>query len=183
MFNNHNNPFNNNSGNGYNLNQNNKRKKRKEFIPKSIKCAVWNTYVGHDKVYAYCYTGCGTIIHITTYECGHIKSEARGGKVTLKNLRPICGKCNQDMGPKNMVEFVKKYGLVSELIVDENKRLYIYDLKNRCRELEQNKKKAWEKYEELHKINNSDAQYYLEYVGEINELLSSFYRKIVHLNN
>lgn len=41
------------------------------------------------------------------WECGHIISEYNGGLTEPCNLRPICGKCNRDMGSNNWEDWEK----------------------------------------------------------------------------
>lgn len=84
---------------------------RKEFIPKSVRVAVWNRYIGNDKASGLCFAGCNTPIFQSNFECGHVISEKNGGQVHLDNLRPICGTCNKSMGTINMEKYMEKYGL------------------------------------------------------------------------
>lgn len=74
-----------------------------------MKTKIWNTYIGKHKGTSTCY--CCKINEITQshFECGHVESEHNGGKVTITNLRPICGECNRSMGISNMTEFMNKY--------------------------------------------------------------------------
>ena len=88
---------------------------KKEKIPKAVKNAIWNTYIGNCKGIGQCYVGCGENISHANFECGHIISEKKGGYVDLLNLRPICSSCNKSIGTKNMREFVNKYRFNSPL--------------------------------------------------------------------
>jgi hypothetical protein len=87
------------------------KKRKKEKIPETIKANVWNKYIGEDIGKAKCL--CCGIRNITQrdFHCGHVISEHNGGKVTIKNLRPICQKCNNSMGIMNLDEFKKRYDL------------------------------------------------------------------------
>jgi hypothetical protein len=87
-----------------------KSKKRKETIPKGVKVSVWSKYIGRDKVKGMCYCCQDKIIHQDDFQCGHVQSEHNGGKVTIQNLRPICGICNSSMGTKHMIDYMKLYG-------------------------------------------------------------------------
>ena len=78
--------------------------KNKQKIPKSVRVAVWNTYIGNN-IKGKCYVGCGEEITVNNYECGHIISEKNNGEVTIQNLRPICSTCNKSMGTQNMHDF------------------------------------------------------------------------------
>jgi hypothetical protein len=85
------------------------RKKRKKAIPKSVKIAVWNKNIGETIGKHKCM--CCNVADITqmNFHCGHIIAEAKGGKVHVDNLLPICSKCNRSMGTQNLNEFKKKY--------------------------------------------------------------------------
>ena len=85
------------------------RKKRKKAIPKSVKIAVWNKNIGETIGKHKCM--CCNVADITqmNFHCGHIIAEAKGGKVHVDNLLPICSKCNRSMGTQNLKEFKKKY--------------------------------------------------------------------------
>ena len=87
------------------------KKKKKQVIPKNIKKIVWNTYIGSEIIRHKCLCCKKVTIENTFFECGHVISEKDGGTLEISNLRPICGECNRSMGCKNMVEYVKMYGL------------------------------------------------------------------------
>lgn len=100
---------------------------RKEKIHANVRTAVWNTYVGREKGEDKCFIGCGEPITRANFQCGHIQAEARGGKVTIQNLRPICPGCNTSIGTRNMVEFMdekgfKKHKNWDKNLLDEKKR-------------------------------------------------------------
>ena len=78
-------------------------------IPKALRNAVWNHNIGNNKE-GKCYVGCGEKISINNFVCGHIISEKNGGKIILKNLKPICVSCNSSMGTMDMNDFINKYG-------------------------------------------------------------------------
>ena len=92
-----------------------KLKKTKTPIPKAVKVAIWNEYVGQTKGETKCFVGCGTIVTSLNFAAGHIESEACGGQVTVQNLRPICTSCNSSMGTNNMKEFATKHGMKHRL--------------------------------------------------------------------
>lgn len=91
------------------------KNKKKRSIPKAVKVAVWNEYVGQHKGETKCFVGCGTTITSLNFAAGHIQSEANGGAITVQNLRPICTSCNSSMGTTNMKEFANKYGMNHKL--------------------------------------------------------------------
>jgi hypothetical protein len=83
-------------------------KKRKQ-IPKAVKAAVWNIYMGK-KAETTCFIGCGTTISWNTFECGHVVADSKGGLPTIDNLRPICASCNQSMEAMDMRKFIADFG-------------------------------------------------------------------------
>jgi len=91
-----------------------RRVQRKRRIPKTLKRAVWDTYVGVDKGTAPCLCCERTPIRQLEFHCGHVISEARGGTTTVDNMRPICAQCNLSMGTQNLFEFKAKYFPSSE---------------------------------------------------------------------
>lgn len=86
----------------------NKTKKYKKKIPKSVKDATWEKYIGNFNK-AYCYCCRVNKISSTEFDCGHVEAEVNGGKTDILNLRPICRKCNNSMKTTNMREFIKKH--------------------------------------------------------------------------
>ena len=100
----------------------------KTYIPKAVRNAVWNKYIGTELAKAPCFVGCGEEISFFNFECGHVISDKYGGNVSIANLRPICGTCNKSMRCNNLNEFILKYGFDRpyiykdiELNVEENK--------------------------------------------------------------
>jgi hypothetical protein len=85
-------------------------KKPKEKIPTTVRNALWSTYFDNT-LNGICQCCKIEKISKNNFDCGHVISEKNGGKVTLNNLRPICGSCNSSMGIQNMDEFMVKYGL------------------------------------------------------------------------
>ena len=84
---------------------------KKQPIPNHVKTLLWNHWVGCDKAETYCLCCKVTKISIRSFHAGHIIAESKGGDMTVKNLKPICGPCNLSMGSTNMDEFIKKFGL------------------------------------------------------------------------
>jgi len=94
-----------------------KVKKTKEPIPKAVRMKVWNLFIGTDKATGKCFCCRDRSIDQQEFQCGHVVSEYDGGRVTIQNLRPICGLCNSSMGTKNMIEWMTQYGFDIEHIV------------------------------------------------------------------
>lgn len=100
-----------------------KEKTKKKTIPKSLKIAVWNKYIGEDIGKAKCL--CCNLTDITQlkFHTGHVIAEANGGETNIDNLRPICETCNKSMGTKNMEEFKKLIQTVEDINILE--KIYI----------------------------------------------------------
>ena len=96
-------------------------KQKKKQIPSALRISVWDANGGKDQRKMECYVKCGNIIDVTNFECGHVEAESKGGKTTLKNLKPICKKCNLSMGSKNMEQFREDCGFLNETdkVMDE----------------------------------------------------------------
>lgn len=91
-----------------------KKTSKRKPISKALRTGVWNRY-HKNRDNAQCYVGCGEIITVFNFECGHILAVANGGDTTLDNLRPICSSCNKSMGSQNMNDFIKMNGFHSLL--------------------------------------------------------------------
>ena len=83
-------------------------KYKKTTIPKALKIAVWNKYIGEEIGKSKCL--CCNLTDITQmkFHTGHIIAEACGGLTNIDNLKPICESCNKSMKTKNMDEFQKQ---------------------------------------------------------------------------
>ena len=82
---------------------------KKKAIPKHVKTLVWNKYIGSDKAKASCLSCRQEEISIRSFHCGHVIAEAKGGDMTINNLRPICAACNGSMGTMSMNEFTNQF--------------------------------------------------------------------------
>lgn len=86
------------------------RKNKKKKIPKNLRNEVWNKYNDEKNTTAKCYCCDLEELHITkSWHCGHVIAEHNGGKLTVENLRPICGSCNSSMGTQNLYDYMEKY--------------------------------------------------------------------------
>ena len=79
-------------------------------ISKKIRYDLWNKYYikkdkGRCKI-------CKSRIFIYNFECGHKKSLKNGGTNDINNLKPICKKCNLNIGENNMKSY--KNSLINE---------------------------------------------------------------------
>lgn len=81
----------------------------KKPIPKALREQVWIAYVGR-KFESKCYVSwCKNKITVFDFQCGHNVPESKGGSTDLKNLFPICSRCNLSMGDDyTLIEWMKK---------------------------------------------------------------------------
>jgi len=81
---------------------------KKATIPAAVKERVWDKYIGDTIAISKC-TCCKIAeIRMRSFHCGHVKSEAEGGKLTISNMRPICQGCNTRMRTKNMHDYMSE---------------------------------------------------------------------------
>lgn len=78
-------------------------------ISTKLRIDVWDKYIGLDKNSHKCLCCLKNIIQFkpSTFHCGHIKSRYNGGSISIHNLRPICRKCNKEMGILNMNKYIQ----------------------------------------------------------------------------
>ena len=80
-------------------------------IPSTLRYLVYKTYASDTYIVAKCYCCKKNDISMDNFDCGHVKSRKNGGDISLENLRPICGQCNNSMGSVNMMTFIETYKL------------------------------------------------------------------------
>jgi 5-methylcytosine-specific restriction endonuclease McrA len=78
-------------------------------VPQAMRYNVWRRHFGEDQGVGKCFV-CDKKITQMRFECGHVVSDANGGKCTEANLRPVCAECNKSMGKKNMDVYCKEHG-------------------------------------------------------------------------
>ena len=83
---------------------------RRQPINKSLRSAVWTTYLNPDSFSDKCWCCKYAIINRDNFQSGHVISVAEGGDSKLENLRPICNTCNTSMSTKNMINFIEECG-------------------------------------------------------------------------
>lgn len=88
-------------------------------LTSAIRKSCWLKNIGRS-FNGECMTGCGNLIDVYNYECGHIKSVEDGGLNEITNLKPICSNCNSSMGATNMIEFISKSGFIPRWNISEN---------------------------------------------------------------
>lgn len=78
-------------------------RKVKARINKALRLAVWTGRFRMDaRPCPVCET---TLITPFDFECGHVVSEARGGRTDVTNLVPICRVCNGAMQQEHLWQF------------------------------------------------------------------------------
>ena len=85
-------------------------RKDKKKIPAAVRTSVWRTYYGDAETgtcpISYCNKEISRI-NQPGMHCGHIVSEKNGGATATHNLRPLCSRCNCEMGECNWEDFDK----------------------------------------------------------------------------
>lgn len=78
--------------------------KRKAQIPKALREQVWLKTM-HRSFEGKCpVQWCTNTITVFDFQCGHNVPESKGGKTTLDNLIPLCGRCNISMGDRYTID-------------------------------------------------------------------------------
>lgn len=81
-----------------------KRPSSKRKIPAAIKKAVWLS-IFPGKLKGECLL-CRGELDAMDFEAGHIVPESKmGGDIAVKNLVPMCGKCNKSVGSRHLEEY------------------------------------------------------------------------------
>lgn len=78
--------------------------KRKAQIPKALREQVWLKTM-HRSFEGKCpVQWCTNTITVFDFQCGHNVPESKGGKTSLDNLIPLCGRCNVSMGDRYTID-------------------------------------------------------------------------------
>ncbi len=75
----------------------------KQKISQSKKNEVWLQFYTTATGQCWC---CHGAISRTSYSCGHVLAESRGGTLDRGNLRPLCVSCNSSMRAVHMFDFM-----------------------------------------------------------------------------
>lgn len=96
---------------------------RKTSIPKKLREAVWDRYIGADIGITKC-----PVCNITdikqggsnSWHCSHVLAECNGGTTSVDNLRVLCPGCNSSMSTMCLYDYAIKFGpeAVSRLQLD-----------------------------------------------------------------
>ena len=81
-----------------------KKNTRKATIPKALREQVWVQQIGQRFDSKCKVTWCTNRINVFDFQCGHNIPESKGGKTTVDNLVPICGRCNMSMGSQYTID-------------------------------------------------------------------------------
>ena len=70
-------------------------------IPVSLRRKVWNNKFMKGECFC-----CKERIEFDDFQCGHIIPVSLGGVTNAENLRPLCARCNRDMGNMHMNDYM-----------------------------------------------------------------------------
>jgi hypothetical protein len=76
----------------------------KATIPKALREQVWITYAGRCFERACLIPWCANTMTVFDFHVGHDKPESEGGATEIRNLRPICARCNLSMGAQYSIQ-------------------------------------------------------------------------------
>ena len=74
----------------------NKKLLRKN-IPKALREQCWISNFGQRFKHKCYISWCSNIITVFDFHVAHNKPVSKGGKTCLRNLRPVCSRCNHNM--------------------------------------------------------------------------------------
>ena len=82
----------------------------KTSVPRNVKIAVWNRWIGEERGKAPCWCcGVASLDKGIGWHCGHVVAEVEGGESDVSNLRPVCAGCNMGMGTQNMLGYMQRH--------------------------------------------------------------------------
>jgi 5-methylcytosine-specific restriction endonuclease McrA len=84
--------------------------KKKAAIPKALREQVWIQNVGNLFEHKCLVDWCQNTMNVFDYHVGHNIPESHGGATNIKNLKPICARCNLSMGSQYSIEEWSKMG-------------------------------------------------------------------------
>ena len=76
----------------------------KATIPKALREQVWVTYAGRVFQRKCLVPWCQNTMTVFDFHVGHDVLESQGGATEIRNLRPICARCNLSMGSQYTVQ-------------------------------------------------------------------------------
>ena len=73
-------------------------------LPKAVREQLWLRDVGRKYDTKCAVTWCENEINVFNFIVGHNKPVSKGGTNDLRNLRPICARCNSSMGDRYTID-------------------------------------------------------------------------------
>jgi 5-methylcytosine-specific restriction endonuclease McrA len=92
---------------------------KKANIPRALREQVWIQNAGKNFEHKCLVEWCQNIMNVFDFHVGHNIPESQGGATNIKNLKPICARCNLSMGNQYSIEEWSKIG---ETMPHKNKR-------------------------------------------------------------
>ncbi len=92
-----------------------KPQKKKAKIPRALREQVWLTNAGKVFEIKCPVVWCQNKITVFDFHVGHNIPESHGGSTNIKNLKPICSRCNLSMGSQYSIDEWSKMSRVSPL--------------------------------------------------------------------
>ena len=86
------------------------KKKVKANIPRALREQVWLQNVGTHFEHKCLVDWCQNTMNAFDFHVGHNIPESQGGATNIKNLKPICARCNLSMGSQYSIEQWSKMG-------------------------------------------------------------------------
>jgi 5-methylcytosine-specific restriction endonuclease McrA len=84
--------------------------KKKAAIPKALREQVWIQNIGNQFEHKCLVNWCQNNMNVFDFHVGHNIPESQGGATNIKNLKPICARCNLSMGSQYSIEEWSKMG-------------------------------------------------------------------------
>lgn len=86
------------------------QQKKKTPIPRALREQVWIQNVGNHFEHKCLVEWCQNKMNVFDFHVGHNIPESQGGATNIKNLKPICARCNLSMGSQYSIEEWSKMG-------------------------------------------------------------------------
>ena len=113
---------------------------KKATIPRALREQVWIQNIGKQFEHKCLVEWCQNSINVFDFHVGHDIPESQGGATNIKNLKPICTRCNLSMGSQYSIEEWSKIG---ETLPHKNKRQIVKKKKVTIAPVTEPPKKPW----------------------------------------
>jgi 5-methylcytosine-specific restriction endonuclease McrA len=87
---------------------------KKAAIPRALREQVWLQNVGPNFEHKCLVDWCQNKMNVFDFHVGHDIPESQGGATNIKNLKPICARCNLSMGSQYSIKEWTKMGQKTE---------------------------------------------------------------------